>query len=120
MKLIRFGALLAIVLMSLPRSAFAKSPDCAGPDRWPTNMALVQLKNAGIADSGQIDFSKTRSTRIVSERIGKDLYRQVHRVIFSKKNGDRIELMTVSDASHDECSMGAVQVFLISKQLGGE
>jgi hypothetical protein len=34
-------------------------------------------------------------------------------------SGDPVEVITVNDASHEECSMSGVDVFVISKELGG-
>ena len=82
-------------------------------------MAFVHLKNAGVTDNDRMDFTKTKTVRLVSERIGKDLYRQVHRVRFTEKSGTVIDVLTVNDASHEECSMGNVDVFVIAKHLGG-
>lgn len=97
---------------------FAGSPDCAGPERWPTSMAFGSLKNAGITNSDELDFSKTKTVRLASEKIGKDLYRQIHLVTFIKKTGETIQVITNNDASNEECSMSGVEVYLVSKRLG--
>ncbi len=81
-------------------------------------MAFVHLKNAGITDNIKLDFSKTKTVRLASEKIGEDLYRQIHRVTFTEKNGNIIEVITVNDCSSKECSMGGVEVFVVSKHLG--
>src|SRR5947208_13952079 len=81
--------------------ALAADPDCAGVERWPTSMAFVHLKNAGITTNDKVDFTKTKTVRLASERIGKDLYRQVHRITFTEGSGSIIEVITVSDASHE-------------------
>jgi len=57
--------------------------------------------------------------RLASERIDKDLYRQIYRITFRVKSGKDIEVITSSNASFDECSMGAVDVFVVSRHLGG-
>jgi hypothetical protein len=57
---------------------------------------------------------------LASEKIGKDLYRQIHYVVFTEKSGRTIEVITSNDASNVECSMSAVKVFVVSKRLGGE
>jgi hypothetical protein len=44
--------------------------------------------------------------------------RQVHRVRYHDKSGNVVEAITVNDASHDECSEGPVDVFVVSKHLG--
>jgi hypothetical protein len=89
-------------------------PDCSGIDRWATNMAFVHLKNAGITDNDKVDFSKTVTKRLASQKIGDNLFRQVHLVIFTEKSGNTIQVITVNDASFEECSMSAVDVYVIS------
>ena len=108
----------SIVLSFVPRFADASSPDCSGPNNWASNMAYVHLKNAGLLQPETTDFAKTQVTRLASEKIGKDLYRQVHQVTFAKTSMDKISVVTVSDASHEECSMSRVDVFVISQELG--
>jgi hypothetical protein len=115
MKLTATVLLLAAPL-AIPHAAV---PDCSGPGRWPAAMVHVHLKNAGMVTNDEIDFDKTTSVRVASEKIGKDLYRQVHRVRYTKKDGSVIEAITVSNASHQECSMSDVQVFVVARVLGG-
>jgi hypothetical protein len=69
--------ILLFVMLLISSSAIAQSqaekthgPDCSGG--WPTNMAFVHLKNAGLADNYSVDFSKTKTVRLASEKIGKD------------------------------------------------
>jgi hypothetical protein len=107
---------LAVLLVSLPGVCLAASPPCAS---WPTNMALVHLKNAGIADPTKIDESKTKAVRLASEKVGKDLYRQVYDITFYEKTGSKVEVITSSEASNEECSMSGVDVFVVSRRLGG-
>ncbi|MFA6178558.1 MAG: hypothetical protein WC696_02980 [Candidatus Methylopumilus sp.] len=106
----------ALLLPSV--SALARAPDCSGPERWPTSMAFVHLKNAAITNNNDLDFDKTKTIRLVSEKIGKDLYRQIHLVTFTKKSGETIQVITNNDASNEECSMSGVEVYLVSKQVG--
>ena len=106
----------SLLLAALVVPALAKDPDCSGIERWPTRSALVVLTNAGVAD--KIDFAKTRTTRVASERIGKDLYRQVHHVTYTEVSGKTINAMVVNDVSSEECSTSAVQVFVVSERLG--
>ena len=96
----------------------ANGPDCGGS--WPTNMAFVLLKNAGITDNSKIDFSKTKTVRLASERIGKGLYHQIYDVVFTEHSGRTIEAIAVHDASNEECSMTGVQLFVISQRLSSE
>jgi len=93
-----------------------KDPDCTCTDGWASNMAFSTLKNAGIVK--YIDRGKTKITRLASEKIGEDLYRQVHDIFFTKDTGEIIEVITINDASHEECSMSDVDVFVVSKHLG--
>jgi len=79
---------------------------------------FVYLKNAGLADNKDIDWSKTKVVRLASEQIGKDLWRQVHDVTYEKKSGERLEAIVVNDASMEECSMAGGPMFLVSKALG--
>lgn len=91
-------------------------PDCGGG--WPTTMTFVLLKNAGITDNEEIDFLKTKTTRIASEKTGKDLYRQVYDVRYTKKSGQTIEAIAVHDASSEECSISGIDLYVISQRLG--
>ena len=116
MKLWKFG-LISLCLAS--SSALAKEPDCYGPERWAASMAFVTLKNQGITDNDKVDFSKTQAVKLASERIGKDkdLYRQVQTVKFTEKSGNVIEVITINDATQSECSMGSVEVYVVSKHV---
>lgn len=107
-----------LLFLALTQSAVASSPDCTGVNRWPTSMAFTYLKNAGLISNETVVFSKTKTVRLASEKINKDLYRQVHQVSFTEKSGATIEVITVNDASHEECSMNDVDVFVVSKRLG--
>jgi len=82
-------------------------------------MAFVHLKNAGLTDNNKLDFTKTKTVRLASEQVGKDLYRQVHLVTFTEKSGKNIEVITRNDASNEECSMSGVEVYVVSNRLGG-
>ena len=82
-------------------------------------MAFVHLKNAGITTNDKVDFSKVKAVRLASEKIGKDLYRQVHRVTFVEKSGNIIEVVTSNDVSNEECSMSGVDVYVVSRRIGG-
>jgi len=81
-------------------------------------MAFVHLKNAGITNNDDLDFNKTKTVRLASEKIGKDLYRQIHLVTCTKKSGETIQVITNNDASNEECSMSGVEVYLVSTHLG--
>src|SRR5579863_5668314 len=97
---------LTLALLAVIPAAEAASPRCDGRENWAAGMTQATLKNAGLLNYSEIDFSKTRVIRIASEKIGKDLYRQVHRIIYAKTSGGTIEAIAVNDASHAECSAG--------------
>ncbi|WP_321884757.1 hypothetical protein [Paraburkholderia bannensis] len=102
-------------LLLTPIASFAASPaQCVS---WPKNIAEVKLKNAGITDITKLDRSKTHAVRIASEKVGKDLYRDVYDITFYEKSGRAIEVITSSEASSYECSMGSVDVFVVSEKL---
>lgn len=81
-------------------------------------MALVHLKNAALADPAQIDASHTKAMLLASEKKGKTLFRQVYDITFQTRSGKTIEVITRSDASREECSMGGVDVYVVSRKLG--
>lgn len=81
-------------------------------------MAQALLQNAGITGGNKIDFSKSKTARLASQKIGKDLYRQVYDVTFTEYSGRTIEAIAVHDASNEECSMSDVQLFVVSQRLG--
>jgi hypothetical protein len=107
---------MALLLLAPPPLAFA-DPDCTGVNRWPTRSALVSLKNAGLINDG-VDFARTKTVRLASERLSQGMYRQIHLVTFVEKSGNKIEVITSNVASNDECSETGVEVFVISKRLG--
>lgn len=73
------------------------------------------MKNAGLVSPDTVDFNRTKSIMLVSQRVGKDLWRQVFRVTFSLKAGGKIEAIVINEASADECSMSAPQIYVVSK-----
>jgi hypothetical protein len=99
------------------RAQRTRVPDCTGVDRWPTMMALVRLKDAAVIDIDRLDSSKTKVLRMASEPLRDGLFRQVHKVTFAERSGKTVQVITVSDASRDECSIGSVDVYLIGRDL---
>ena len=104
--------LLVTLLAVLPILSFAKGPDCYS---WPMNMSEVWLKNAGIVDIKNLDESKTKITLLASEKKAKGLYTQIYHFIFYDTTGNTYETITKNDASYEECSETAADVYLISK-----
>jgi hypothetical protein len=115
---VKIGVIALLIFALTPLTSLAEDPDCSGTERWPTKMAFVHLKNAGITDNEKLDFTKTKTVRLASERIGNDLFRQIHHVTFTEKTGNTIEVIAVNNASSEECSMSGVDVFVISKHVG--
>jgi len=112
--------LIVLMLTSVACSTLsqAQAPNCSGVEQWATKMAFVHLKNSGITNNETLVFSKTKTVLIASEKIGDDLYRQVHSITFTEKYGKSIKVITVNDASSEECSMSGVKVYLVSRELG--
>ncbi|VAW44453.1 hypothetical protein MNBD_GAMMA04-1332 [hydrothermal vent metagenome] len=104
----------------VPNTNVIKHPECFGVERWATSMAFVSLKNAGITNNEELDFSKTETIRLASEKKTDDLYTQIHYIIFIKKSGKKIEVITKNESSNEECSMSDVEVFLVKKVIGGK
>jgi hypothetical protein len=109
----------ALIFLSLTTtSTFADNPiECAGPDHWAAESAYGALKNAGLVRNETTDYAKTKVILIASEQVGKDIYRQVQHITFTETTGKVIDVITVNDASSDECSISSVQVFLVSTRL---
>jgi hypothetical protein len=110
--------LLAVHFVLAPQWAMANSPTCSGSNQWAASSAFVQLKNAGILSNDTTDFTKTNVIRLASEKIGTGLYRQIHKITFTEKSGHAVEVITINDASHEECSMSGVEVYVVSQRLG--
>ncbi len=91
------------------------APDCARG--WPLNMAIAQLKNAGVTSPVLLDESKTTSVRIASEPRPHGLFHQVYRIHLAERSGKTFDLIAVADASTDECSMSDVTTYLIAREL---
>jgi hypothetical protein len=110
---------IALLLAFAAGNAAAKTPACSGPDNWAAGSAYTYLKNENLISSESNDFTKTKVALLASEKISKDLYRQIHLITFADKTGHKIEVITSNEASSQECSMSDVQVFVISQKLGG-
>lgn len=109
--------LIPLAFICIAASPVPKAPDCSGPDHYAAGVAFATLKNSGALTNENVDFERVKSTTIVSQKIGKDLWRQVFHVTFPLKSGRPAEAIVVSDASSEECSMSTPQIYLISKAL---
>jgi hypothetical protein len=114
-KVVSLIAYAAALTTTLPACASLPPPQCDKPGQWPSNMAFVHLKNRGITNNENIDFSKTEVSRIATEQINDTTHRQVHLVTFTQKDGDTIKTITISDATVEECSMSEVDVYRVEK-----
>jgi len=106
--------LLALLLITACANIEAKEPLCSGSENWPASMAYVKLKNAKIINF-PIEPNKTKVSMVMSEKIGKDLYRQIHDVEYWDTQGNHYRVLTISDASSEECSMSDVRVFRVEE-----
>lgn len=82
-------------------------------------MAIVSLKNASITDPTKLDESKTKAVLLTSEKVGRDLYRQIYEITFYEKSGATVQVITNSEASSSECSMSGVDVYVVARKIGG-
>ncbi|WP_241609438.1 hypothetical protein [Rosenbergiella australiborealis] len=73
------------------------------------------MKNSGIVDITNLDESKTEYLLLASEKKAKDLYIQVYHFKFYSKSGQSYEVITTSNSSSEECSLGGVNSYLISR-----
>jgi hypothetical protein len=105
---------LVLLLLAAPPLCFAAPPQCAS---WPTNMAMVYMKNLGITDPTRLDESKTQAALLASEPGRNGLFRQIYDISFVEHSGKRIEVITSNDASLQECSMGSVTVYIVSRKI---
>ena len=92
-------------------------PDCAGADRWPTGMAVVLLRNAGLLPFDGRKSIRTHTTRIASEPLDGGIFRQVHRVVVTTADNEKHDAIVVNEVSAEECSISPVELFLIDRHL---
>jgi len=103
------------LLLCLPSVAFAASSACPS---WPTNMAIVHLKNAGITAPDRLDESKTNARLLMREDIEPGLWRQIYEITFHEHAGREIQVITENYAIDEECSMSGVAVWVVGEKLG--
>ncbi len=84
------------------------------PARTATSMALVQLKNSGALDPATLDHTATKVTLLAAQPAGRGVSKEIYR----EKGGRTVEVLTSSEASNEECSMSAADVWVISKATG--
>lgn len=101
-----------------PKPDSRKGPDLSGS--WPTTMTLGVLQDAGLIDEGQIDRASTSTTRISSERVGKDLWHQAYFVRYKLKSGHTIQAIAMVDASPNTDMRSGPVVYVVSQVLQPE
>ncbi|GMQ48570.1 hypothetical protein VB10N_35690 [Vibrio sp. 10N] len=108
-----------LVTMSL---AYASStlPDCDSPQSWAATMAYVQLTNSDINLKEKINPNSTVVTLLASEKIGEDIYRQIHHVDFKLHTGEVITVITSNEATSEECSYSGVDVYEVKSKYSSE
>jgi hypothetical protein len=107
-------ALAGLCIALFSASPVLAEPRCDGPESWPAAMTHAQLKNDGVLVNDEVDFSRTTVQQIASQRIKRNLYRQVFRIVFYLRTGRLVQAIAVSDASKEECSMSGVTVYRIA------
>jgi hypothetical protein len=113
---------LGFLNLGFAAAALSAEPSCDKSDDWAALSSFTRLKNDGvILPESSIDLSKTNVERIGSTRLGKDLWRQVHHIIYKSSSGNPgVEIITVNNASNSECSETGVEIFVVSKHLAAE
>ncbi|TOM30018.1 hypothetical protein CGH78_24660 [Vibrio parahaemolyticus] len=105
----------SLVLLLFSSFSNANTPKCDLPTSWAANMAYVYLTNNNIFSKSEVLHGNTVVVRMASEIVDSDVYRQIHHITFTLKSGRKIAVITSNEASSEECSLGAVDVFLIER-----
>lgn len=108
----------AILLLITSTALGNQDLGCSGPDNWAASFAYAELKSSGLLTPETVDFSKTHVELLAQQKIGDDLYRQIHEIVFTLKSGSDVRVVTTSDASAEECSMSSVKVRVVGQVLG--
>jgi len=108
----------AILLFAAAAASGNPNLGCSGPDNWAAGSTYAQLKNAGLLSPDSVDFSKTHVQLLAQQKIGKDLYRQIHEILFTLKSGSIVRALSTSNASSQECSMSNVKIRVVGQVLG--
>lgn len=107
---------LCSVIFALASTIGWADPECSGPERYAANIAHLELQEEHLITK-QIPELELAIERIASDKIGSDLYRQVHLMTFTE-DGKSYSVITINDVSNEECSMGPVTVYLIDRKIG--
>ena len=89
---------------------YATELGCAS---WPINMAFIHLKNKKVVNFNNILLENTKAILLKIEILEDDLYRQIYKIKYYDKSSRLVtEVITVNDASSEECSMSDVDVYV--------
>ncbi len=91
--------------------------NCSGIENFAASISYVVLKNTNNIDVDNLIYDKTKVVLISSEKIGDDLYKDVHHITFFLKNDEKVEVITINDSSSEECSMAGGDVYLIKSKI---
>lgn len=111
-----FLALLLLLYLNVQ----ANDSYCSSIHSFATSTAYVVLKNMNAINPENVDYNRTQTILLSSQKIGDDLYKEIHHIIFYKKNGKPIEVITINDTSSEECSMSGVDIYLINKKISND
>lgn len=99
-------------------------PNCAGENNWATNVALTEMKNAGLI-AGFDKLKNVTTTLVEQKTIGAYpdggggnivIYRSVQHIDIQTDDNKTIKALTVSDISDEECSMNSPTIIVIYPQ----
>jgi hypothetical protein len=101
-------------------SLFARHTyDCNYLHNYAENISYLKLKDQKLIKPNDVIENKTKSVLIASEKINKNLYKDVHLITFFLKNNTTIKVISINYSSPEECSMSDVEVYLIKSKISG-
>lgn len=112
------GIMIFIILFLMTLQA--NDSYCSSINSYATSVAYVVVKNLNMVSPKNIDYEKTKTVLLSSQKIGDDLNKEIHHITFYKKDGKKVEVITVNDTSSEECSMSGVDVYLIDKKISDD
>ena len=106
----------ALTLVSLPFAAEATPPPACA--HWPTTMALMSLKNAGILDPTQINEAATRSVLLAAQPLPHGIFKEIYSITYTSTDGRKtFDVITSNESSGEECSISDVTTFVVARKL---
>lgn len=125
----RLVAACCLAAVSGITSAADTAPPCYGPENHATQIALVELVNAGhVADASALYHDDNtpyhlKTTLLDAQPIGAQsgmglsavaVYRQIQKIELSTRSGTPYTLLTISETSFAECSLSSPTVVILS------